>query len=128
SNRRREGLVLPEVSLVAILDAEKEGILRDARSLTQTVGRAARTAQGKAIMSADRVTGSMQRCTEETNRRREIQRRYNEEHGIIPQTIVKSVEERLLTTRVADARTQPPAQVKEAPARYGEDRKSTRLN
>ncbi|MFO7260985.1 MAG: excinuclease ABC subunit UvrB [bacterium] len=120
-NLLREGLDLPEVSLVAILDADKEGFLRDERSLIQTIGRAARNAQGKAIMYADRVTGSMQRCIEETNRRREIQRRYNEEHGIIPQTIVKSVEERLLTTRVADARTQPPAQVKEAPARYGEE-------
>src|SRR5690606_41788830 len=127
-NLLREGLDLPEVSLVAILDADKEGFLRHERSLIQTIGRAARNAQGQAIMYADRVTGSMQRCIEETNRRREIQRRYNEEHGIIPQTIVKSVEERLLTTRVADARTQPPAQVKEAPARYGEDRKSTRLN
>jgi len=120
-NLLREGLDLPEVSLVAILDADKEGFLRDERSLIQTIGRAARNAQGKAIMYADRVTGSMQRCIEETNRRREIQRRYNEEHGIIPQTIVKSVEERLLTTRVADARTQPPAQVKETPARYGEE-------
>jgi len=120
-NLLREGLDLPEVSLVAILDADKEGFLRDERSLIQTIGRAARNAQGKAIMYADRVTGSMQRCIEETNRRREIQRRYNEEHGIIPQTIVKSVEERLLTTRVADARTQPPAQVKEAPARYGDE-------
>ena len=120
-NLLREGLDLPEVSLVAILDADKEGFLRDERSLIQTIGRAARNAQGKAIMYADRITGSMQRCIDETNRRREVQQRYNEEHGIIPQTIVKSVEELLLTTRVADARTQAPAQVKEAPARYGDE-------
>ena len=105
-NLLREGLDLPEVSLVAILDADKEGFLRDERSLIQTIGRAARNAQGKAIMYADRVTGSMARCIEETNRRREKQRRYNEEHGIIPQTIIKSVEETLLSTRVADARAQ----------------------
>ncbi|HLU26654.1 MAG TPA: excinuclease ABC subunit UvrB [Longimicrobiales bacterium] len=103
-NLLREGLDLPEVSLVAILDADKEGFLRDERSLIQTIGRAARNAQGKAIMYADRITGSMARCIAETNRRREKQRRYNEEHGIIPQTIIKSVEETLLTTRVADAR------------------------
>ncbi|HEX7091773.1 MAG TPA: excinuclease ABC subunit UvrB [Longimicrobiales bacterium] len=121
-NLLREGLDLPEVSLVAILDADKEGFLRDERSLIQTIGRAARNAAGKAIMYADTITGSMARCIEETNRRREAQRRYNEEHGIIPQTIVKSVEERLLSTRVADARTQVPAtQVKEAPARYGDE-------
>jgi len=105
-NLLREGLDLPEVSLVAILDADKEGFLRDERSLIQTIGRAARNASAKAIMYADRVTGSMARCIEETNRRREAQRRYNEEHGIIPQTIIKSVEERLLSTRVADARTE----------------------
>jgi len=120
-NLLREGLDLPEVSLVAILDADKEGFLRDERSLIQTIGRAARNAQAKAIMYADRITGSMRRCIDETNRRREVQRRYNEEHGIIPQTIVKSVEERLLSTRVADARAQAPAQVKEEPARYGDE-------
>jgi excinuclease ABC subunit B len=104
-NLLREGLDLPEVSLVAILDADKEGFLRDARSLIQTVGRAARNAQGRAIMYADRMTGSMVRCIEEMDRRRETQRRYNEEHGIIPQTIIKSVEEMMLSTRVADARS-----------------------
>jgi excinuclease ABC subunit B len=103
-NLLREGLDLPEVSLVAILDADKEGFLRDERSLIQTIGRAARNVSGKAIMYADRMTGSMKRCIEETNRRREVQRQYNEEHGIIPQTITKSVEERMLSTRVADAR------------------------
>jgi len=106
-NLLREGLDLPEVSLVAILDADKEGFLRDERSLIQTIGRAARNADGKAIMYADRITGSMRRSIDETNRRREIQKRYNEEHGITPQTIVKSIEETLLSTRVADARIDP---------------------
>ncbi|MEN8373823.1 MAG: excinuclease ABC subunit UvrB [Gemmatimonadota bacterium] len=103
-NLLREGLDLPEVSLVAILDADKEGFLRDARSLIQTVGRAARNEGGTAIMYADRVTRSMRQCIEETDRRREVQAVYNAEHGIVPQTIRKSVEETLLATRVADAR------------------------
>jgi len=103
-NLLREGLDLPEVSLVAILDADKEGFLRSASSLIQTVGRAARNAQGKAILYADRITGSMQRMIEETNRRRETQVAYNLEHGIIPTTILKSVAEIELQTRVADAR------------------------
>jgi excinuclease ABC subunit B len=103
-NLLREGLDLPEVSLVAILDADKEGFLRDARSLIQTVGRAARNERGKAIMYADRVTRSMAHCIEETDRRREVQRAYNEEHGITPETIHKSVDELLMATRVADAR------------------------
>jgi excinuclease ABC subunit B len=107
-NLLREGLDLPEVSLVAILDADKEGFLRDERSLIQTIGRAARNVHAKAIMYADKMTGSMMRCIEETNRRREIQRQFNEEHGITPQTIQKSVEELLLTTRVADAREAAP--------------------
>src|ERR1700755_616291 len=91
-NLLREGLDLPEVSLVAILDADKEGYLRSATSLIQTVGRAARNAQGKAILYADKVTGSMAKMIEETNRRREIQIAYNEEHGIIPTTIIKPLE------------------------------------
>ncbi|HSL69546.1 MAG TPA: helicase-related protein, partial [Longimicrobiales bacterium] len=107
-NLLREGLDLPEVSLVAILDADKEGFLRDERSLIQTIGRAARNVRAKAIMYADRVTGSMARCLEETNRRREVQRAFNEAHGIVPQTVQKSVEELLLTTRVADAREAAP--------------------
>jgi excinuclease ABC subunit B len=110
-NLLREGLDLPEVSLVAILDADKEGFLRDARSLIQTVGRAARNVQGKAIMYADRITGSMREAIEETERRRQVQREYNEEHGITPATIVKSVEEMLLSTRVADARLDPAARI-----------------
>src|SRR6188508_1100169 len=107
-NLLREGLDLPEVSLVAILDADKEGFLRNERSLTQTAGRAARNVDGLVIFYADKMTGSMSRCIEETNRRREVQRQFNEEHGITPQTIQKSVEELLLTTRVADAREAAP--------------------
>ncbi|MDQ3521621.1 MAG: excinuclease ABC subunit UvrB [Gemmatimonadota bacterium] len=103
-NLLREGLDLPEVSLVAILDADKEGFLRSASSLIQTVGRAARNEQGMAILYADRITGSMQRMMEETERRRQLQEEYNREHGIIPRTIIKSVAEIERSTRVADAR------------------------
>ncbi|MDW8318704.1 MAG: excinuclease ABC subunit UvrB [Anaerolineae bacterium] len=97
-NLLREGLDLPEVSLVAILDADKEGFLRSEQALIQTIGRAARHVEGKAILYADRITDSMRRAIEETNRRREKQRRYNEEHGIVPQSIVKSVRD--LTQRL----------------------------
>ena len=90
-NLLREGLDLPEVSLVAILDADKEGFLRSETSLIQTIGRAARNAGGKVIMYADTVTDSMEKAVTETNRRREIQMKYNEEHGITPKTIVKDV-------------------------------------
>ncbi len=90
-NLLREGLDLPEVSLVAILDADKEGFLRSESSLIQTVGRAARNAGGKVIMYADSVTGSMERAITETERRRDIQSRYNSEHGITPKTIIKGV-------------------------------------
>ncbi len=103
-NLLREGLDLPEVSLVAILDADKEGFLRSERSLIQTGGRAARNVNGKVIMYADVVTGSMRKMIDETNRRRELQRKYNEEHNITPQTIYKSAEEILKSTRVADAK------------------------
>ena len=90
-NLLREGLDIPEVSLVAILDADKEGFLRSETSLIQTIGRAARNAEGKVIMYADSVTPSMERAITETNRRREKQMQYNEEHGIVPKTIVKDV-------------------------------------
>src|SRR3989475_8728 len=102
-NLLREGLDLPEVSLVAILDADKEGFLRSETSLIQTSGRAARHINGEVILYADQMTGSMRRALEEMNRRRETQFRYNEAHGITPQTIVKSLEEVMRSTAVADA-------------------------
>ena len=120
-NLLREGLDLPEVSLVAILDADKEGFLRNARSLIQTIGRAARNREGKAVLYADRVTRSMQECMDETNRRREIQIAHNAEHGITPTTIVKSIEEIELATRVADARSASISAVAEAKASYADE-------
>ena len=108
-NLLREGLDLPEVSLVAVLDADQEGFLRSDRSLIQTVGRAARHLSGKAILYADRVTGSMERALNEMNRRRETQLAYNQEHGITPRSIVKSVLDIRFVTRVADARIAKPA-------------------
>jgi excinuclease ABC subunit B len=101
-NLLREGLDLPEVSLVAILDADKEGFLRSESSLIQTIGRAARNANGMAILYADRVTDSMRRAIGETERRRAIQEEYNREHGITPQTIIKPVEATLVTAYEAD--------------------------
>jgi excinuclease ABC subunit B len=103
-NLLREGLDLPEVSLVAILDADQEGFLRSDRSLIQTVGRAARHSEGTAIFYADRVTGSMQRCIDETSRRREIQVAHNTKYNITPTTVSKSVDQVRFITRVADAR------------------------
>ena len=103
-NLLREGLDLPEVSLVAILDADKEGFLRNDRSLTQTAGRAARNVNGLVIFYADKVTDSMQRTIDETNRRRAIQMAYNEEHGIVPQTLAKTKEEILARSSVLDIR------------------------
>jgi len=101
-NLLREGLDLPEVSLVAILDADKEGYLRNERSLVQTIGRAARNERGKVIMYADKVTQSMKQSIDETNRRRGIQMQYNEEHGIIPRSVKKDKQEILKQTGVAD--------------------------
>jgi len=105
-NLLREGLDMPEVSLVAILDADQEGFLRSDRSLIQTVGRAARHVRGRAIFYADRITDSMKRCLDETNRRRIRQVEYNAEHGITPRSVVKSVEQVRFITRVADARVE----------------------
>jgi excinuclease ABC subunit B len=108
-NLLREGLDLPEVSLVAVLDADQEGFLRSDRSLIQTVGRAARNLGGRAVLYADRVTGSMQRALEEMTRRRKLQQEHNERHRITPRSIVKSVDQVRFATRVADAKTAKPA-------------------
>jgi len=120
-NLLREGLDLPEVSLVAILDADKEGFLRDARSLIQTIGRAARNVHGRAVLYADRITDSMRRCLDETERRREIQLEHNREHGITPATIQKSIEEIEFSTRVADAREKPLPAVAEPGSDYASE-------
>jgi excinuclease ABC subunit B len=115
-NLLREGLDLPEVSLVAILDADKEGFLRSETSLVQTIGRAARNVEGQVVMYADTVTDSMQRAISETNRRRGVQQAYNAEHGIDPQTIRKAVTDILSMLRPAEATAPVP----------GSDRRSTR--
>lgn len=101
-NLLREGLDVPEVSLVAILDADKEGFLRSERSLVQTIGRAARNAEGKVIMYADKMTDSMTKAIEETNRRRAIQMQFNGEHGIVPKTIIKEIRDLISITKVAE--------------------------
>ncbi len=123
-NLLREGLDMPEVSLVAILDADQEGFLRSDRSLIQTVGRAARHVGGRAIFYADRVTGSMERCIQETTRRRETQRLHNEANGIVPRGVEKSVEQVRFITRVADARVEgerrESRKVAEKAAAYGD--------
>ncbi len=98
-NLLREGIDVPEVSLVAILDADKEGFLRNERGLIQTIGRAARNSEGHVIMYADKVTESMRKAMEETARRRQIQMAYNEEHGIIPQTIKKEIRDLISVTK-----------------------------
>ncbi len=103
-NLLREGLDMPEVSLVAVLDADQEGFLRSDRSLVQTIGRAARNVSGRAILYADRITGSMERAMSETDRRRTIQAEHNTKHGITPRGVTKSVSDVRLITRVADAR------------------------
>ncbi len=101
-NLLREGLDIPEVSLVTILDADKEGFLRSERSLIQTIGRAARNANGQVIMYADKITNSMELAISETKRRREIQEAYNKKHGVIPQTIQKGIRESIRATQVAE--------------------------
>jgi excinuclease ABC subunit B len=122
-NLLREGLDIPEVSLVAILDADKEGFLRSTRSLIQTIGRAARNAGGEVIMYADSITDSMARAIEETTRRREIQKRYNEERGITPETIRKSITSMMPDSGEADYMTVPalrPDELTDDPARRRE--------
>ena len=104
-NLLREGLDIPEVSLVAILDADKEGFLRSERSLIQTIGRAARNSEGQVIMYADELTDSMERAIKETNRRRKIQDEYNKENGITPKTIQKSVRETIKASIIEEAET-----------------------
>ncbi len=118
-NLLREGLDMPEVSLVAILDADQEGFLRSDRSLIQTIGRAARHLNGRAILYADRITGSMQRAMDETTRRRMIQREHNEANGIVPTGVVKSIDDIRFITRVADARMEKDGGVAPAPRKVG---------
>ena len=102
-NLLREGLDIPEIALVAILDADKEGFLRSEISLVQTIGRAARNAEGRVIMYGDVMTDSMRHAIDETNRRRKIQMQYNEEHGITPQTIKKAVRDLISISKKADS-------------------------
>ena len=106
-NLLREGLDVPEVSLVAILDADKEGFLRSERALVQTIGRAARNANGRVIMYADKITDSMQKAIDETNRRRAIQEAYNKEHGIVPKTIVKNIRDLIAITHEVEKEDAP---------------------
>ena len=115
-NLLREGLDLPEVSLVAILDADKEGFLRSTRSLIQTMGRAARNVNGTVILYADGITESMRAAISETERRRAVQQRYNEEHGIVPRSITKAIDDPLV--RMAEADYGPLPEVAEKPAAY----------
>ena len=120
-NLLREGLDLPEVSMVAIIDADKEGFLRSDRSLIQTAGRTARNVNGKVILYADTVTGSMQRMIDETDRRRRKQVKYNEAHGITPTTIYKSIEEVLAATAIADVAAQRAARKEQAKVAHVSD-------
>ena len=115
-NLLREGIDIPEVSLIAILDADKEGFLRSTRSLIQTVGRCARNANGHVIMYGDKITDSMKAAIEETARRRSIQEKYNEEHGIIPQTINKAIREVIsnIATEKDSKKTKKPTKKEQA--------------
>lgn len=128
-NLLREGLDLPEVSLVAILDADKEGFLRAERSLIQTIGRAARNAHGEVLMYADTITGSMRIAMDETERRRKMQTAYNIEHGITPQTIQKAVRDVIEATRAAEVKSDYLSVVEQAQSLSGKERKAlvTRL-
>lgn len=112
-NLLREGLDVPEVSLVAILDADKEGFLRSERSLIQTIGRAARNADGKVIMYADKITDSMERAMSETSRRRTIQEEYNAEHGIVPKTIKKDIRDLIRITKESEDESADSVSIKE---------------
>ena len=123
-NLLREGLDLPEVSLVAILDADKEGFLRNFRSLIQTIGRAARNVSGKVIMYADQVTDSMRLAIDETNRRRAIQVAYNTEHGIEPQTIRKAIDDIVQYVREGEARLRSAGRGRRASSRSCRARRS----
>ena len=125
-NLLREGLDIPEVSLVAILDADKEGYLRSTRSLIQTIGRAARNVNGKVILYGDRVTDSMQRAIEETDRRRAIQARYNEDHGITPETIRKEIASPLVEIFEGDHATMPALEEGDAGLSVAELRRAMR--
>jgi len=108
----REGLDIPEVSLVAMLDADKEGFLRNETSMIQTIGRAARNAEGRVILYADKMTGSIKKAVEETERRRALQQKYNEEHGITPKTIVKEVTTPIDLAESAEEETTEPKDIK----------------
>jgi excinuclease ABC subunit B len=117
----REGLDIPEVSLVGVLDADKEGFLRSARSLIQTIGRASRNVNGAVILYADAVTGSMRSAIDETERRRALQEEYNRNHGITPQTVRKAIQESLIEACEADYVTVPVAAEEEEEYRSAED-------
>ena len=120
-NLLREGLDMPEVSLVAIFDADKEGFLRSEQSLIQTIGRAARNLEGKAVLYADKITGSMQRAMDETERRRDLQINHNEQHGIVPKSIVKGIADIMEGAYAATGKSKRGRNVAESEATYGTD-------
>ena len=112
---------MPEVSLVAIFDADKEGFLRSEQSLIQTIGRAARNLEGKAVLYADKITGSMQRAMDETERRRDLQINHNEQHGIVPKSIVKGIADIMEGAYAATGKSKRGRNVAESEASYGTD-------